>query len=94
MPRGCAPDLSLPDLYIQRERCPGLFEVAEGLLNYDEAFQLFRLHHFRLVERMLGPDAIGTGGTAMSDLERTLKDQFYPELWEVRNALLQRASQP
>ena len=86
--------LSLPDLYIQRERCPGLFEVAEGLLNYDESFQLFRLHHFRLVERMLGPDAIGTGGTAMSDLERTLKDQFYPELWEVRNALLQRASQP
>ena len=84
--------LSLTDLYIQRTRYPGLFEVAEGLLNYDAYFQLFRVHHFRLVERMLGPDAIGTGGTTMPALERTLKDQFYPDLWEVRKTLLQRAS--
>ncbi len=83
---------SLADVYIQRARHPGLFEVAEGLLNYDEYFQLFRLHHFRLVERMLGPDAVGTGGTPMALLERTLQDKFYPELWEARSALLQRAS--
>jgi tryptophan 2,3-dioxygenase len=84
--------VSLADLYIYRQRYPGLFEVAEGLLAYDEAFQLFRQHHYRLVERMLGPDAIGTGGTPMAVLERTLKDQFYPELWEIRSTLLQRAS--
>lgn len=84
--------LSLTDLYIQRAQYPGLFEVAEGLLNYDAAFQLFRVHHFQLVGRMLGPDAIGTGGTTMSALERTLKDQFYPDLWEARKTLLQRAS--
>jgi tryptophan 2,3-dioxygenase len=83
---------SLADLYIQRARYPSLFEVAEGLLAYDEQFQLFRQQHYLLVERMIGPDAVGTGGTSMAVLERTLHDQFYPELWEVRNTLVQRAS--
>jgi tryptophan 2,3-dioxygenase len=83
---------SLPEIYEQRARYPGLFEVAEGLLNYDEYFQLFRAQHYRLAERMIGPGTVGTGGTPMVVLERTLRDQFYPELWEVRNALTQRAS--
>ncbi len=84
--------VSLPEIYEQRARYPGLFEVAEGLLNYDEYFQLFRAQHYRLAERMIGPGTVGTGGTPMVVLERTLRDQFYPELWEVRNALTQRAS--
>ncbi len=83
---------SLSEIYEQRARYPGLFEVAEGLLNYDEYFQLFRAQHYRLAERMIGPGTVGTGGTPMAVLERTLRDQFYPELWEVRNALTQRAS--
>ncbi len=84
--------VSLANLYIQRQRHPGLFEVAEGLLDYDEYFQLFRVQHYRLVERSIGPDAVGTGGTPMALLERTLHDRFYPELWEIRNTLVQRAS--
>ena len=83
---------SLPDIYEQRARYPGLFEVAEGLLNYDEYFQIFRAQHYLLAERMIGPGAVGTGGTPMAVLARTLRDQFYPELWEVRNTLTQRAS--
>jgi len=85
-------DVSLADLYIQRARHVGLCAVAEGLLDYDEYFQLFRVQHYRLVERMIGPDAVGTGGTPMAMLERTLHDRFYPELWEIRNTLVQRAS--
>ncbi|HEY7349687.1 MAG TPA: tryptophan 2,3-dioxygenase family protein [Ktedonobacterales bacterium] len=84
--------VSLADLYIQRARHAGLFAVAEGLLDYDEYFQLFRVQHYRLVERTIGPGAVGTGGTPMDVLARTLKDRFYPELWEVRDTLLQRAS--
>jgi tryptophan 2,3-dioxygenase len=42
---------------------------------------------------MIGPNSVGTGGTPMALLERTLKDVFYPELWEVRNRLTQRASE-
>ena len=84
---------SLTDIYTQRARYPGLYEVAEGLLNYDEYFQLFRSQHYRLAQRMIGPQTVGTGGTPMPKLEDTLRDQFYPELWEIRNTLTQQASQ-
>ncbi len=84
--------VGLLDIYVQRERYRGLYEVAEGLLSYDEYFQLFRAQHYRLAQRMIGPTTIGTGGTPMPKLEQTLFDQFYPELWEIRDKLTQRAS--
>jgi len=56
-------------------------------------FQLFRTQHLNLARRMIGPNSVGTGGTPMALLERTLKDVFYPELWEVRNRLTQLASE-
>ncbi|HEX4205826.1 MAG TPA: tryptophan 2,3-dioxygenase family protein [Ktedonobacteraceae bacterium] len=85
--------ISLIDVYIHGERYPLLLQLAEMLVDYDEAFQLFRAHHIKLAQRMIGPGAVGTGGTPMPLLERTLKDTFYPKLWEVRNTLTQRANQ-
>ncbi|OLB65071.1 MAG: hypothetical protein AUH94_01175, partial [Ktedonobacter sp. 13_2_20CM_2_54_8] len=79
--------VSLPDIYIHADRYPLLMAFAEGLIDYDEVFQIFRSQHFKLAQRMIGPGSIGTGGTPMELLERTLKDVFYPELWEVRNQL-------
>ena len=67
--------------------------LAEGLTDYDEVFQVFRAQHFKLAQRMIGPGSIGTGGTPMEILERTLKDKFYPELWEVRNQLTKIADE-
>ena len=86
-------DTNLAEVYIQRGRYVGLFGVAEGLLNYDEQFQIFRSQHYRLAQRQIGPQTIGTGGTPMPQLANTLQDQFYPELWEIRNILTQRASE-
>lgn len=79
--------VSLPDVYIRADRYPLLMAFAEALTDYDEVFQLFRAQHFKLAQRMIGPGSIGTGGTPMGMLERTLRDSFYPELWEVRNQL-------
>ena len=84
---------NLPDIYAQRARYAGLHEVAEGLLNYDEYFQMFRAQHYRLAQRMIGPSTVGTGGTPLPKLENTLRDQFYPDLWEIRDTLTQRAFQ-
>jgi tryptophan 2,3-dioxygenase len=81
----------LTDVYIHAERYPLLQTFAEALIDYDEVFQLFRTQHFKLAQRMIGPGAIGTGGTPMDVLARTLYDSFYPELWEVRNQLTQIA---
>lgn len=79
--------VALTDVYIQAERHPLLMAFAEALTDYDEVFQLFRTQHLKLAQRMIGPGSIGTGGTPMTVLERTLRDAFYPELWEVRNQL-------
>ncbi len=79
--------VTLVDVYMHTDRYPLLLAFAEALIDYDEVFQLFRAQHFKLAQRMIGPGAIGTGGTPMEVLERTLKDVFYPELWQVRNQL-------
>lgn len=83
--------VSLIDIYIHADRYPLLMAFAEALTDYDEVFQLFRSQHFKLAQRMIGPGSIGTGGTPMEILQRTLQDSFYPELWEVRNQLTQIA---
>jgi len=85
--------VTLIDVYMHAERYPLLMAFAETLTDYDEVFQIFRSQHFKLAQRMIGPGSIGTGGTPMEILERTLKDVFYPELWEVRNRLTQIADE-
>lgn len=65
---------------------PGtLFFLAEGLLEYEQLFAEWRFKHVMLVERILGPDTGGTGGTLGARyLARTVSQRFFPELWKVR----------
>lgn len=61
------------------------FLLAEALLEYDQGFQLWRYLHVQLVERIIGPSTGGTGGTLGARyLTHTLKQRFFPELWDVR----------
>lgn len=85
--------VSLLDLYADRGMHFALYECAEALVDFDEQFHLFRAMHLKLAERNLGLRAIGTGGTPMPALERTLRDLLFPELWEARDALLASAQQ-
>jgi len=85
--------VTLTDVYIHADRYPLLMAFAEALTDYDEVFQLFRTQHFKLALRMIGPGSVGTGGTPMELLEQTLKDKFYPDLWEVRNQLTKIADE-
>jgi len=79
--------ITLVEVYTQPERYAQLLAFAEALTDYDEVFQMFRAQHFKLAQRMIGPGSIGTGGTPMEILARTLNDIFYPGLWEIRNQL-------
>lgn len=64
-----------------------LFYTSEALLDHDELFSLWRLHHVLMVERQIGAKT-GTGGsTGASYLRSTLDKRFYPDLWEVRSYL-------
>lgn len=63
------------------------FQLAEALLEHDEYFSLWRSHHIKMVERMVGSKR-GTGGSeGVGYLRTTLEKRFFPELWEARTYL-------
>jgi tryptophan 2,3-dioxygenase len=63
------------------------FQLAEALMEYDEYFALWRSHHIKMVERMVGAKR-GTGGSeGIGYLKTTLDKKFFPELWEARTYL-------
>ena len=62
-----------------------LFLLAEGLLEYDAGFARWRFLHVQLVERIIGPNTGGTGGTLGAKyLQRTVSQRFMSRLWAVR----------
>jgi tryptophan 2,3-dioxygenase len=63
------------------------FQLAEALLDHDEYFSLWRSHHIKMVERMVGAKR-GTGGSeGIGYLKTTLDKKFFPDLWEARTYL-------
>jgi len=63
------------------------YQLAEMLLEHDEYFSLWRSHHIKMVERMVGAKP-GTGGSeGVGYLRKTLDKRFFPELWEARTYL-------
>jgi tryptophan 2,3-dioxygenase len=61
--------------------------LAESLIAHDEYFSLWRHHHVKMVERMVGFKR-GTGGSeGVGYLSTTLDKRFFPELWEARTYL-------
>jgi tryptophan 2,3-dioxygenase len=68
-----------------------LFQLAEGLVDWDERIALWRVRHYEVVARIIGDNVIGTQGTPVEVLGRLLHHRYYPALWEVRNRLTVRA---
>ena len=64
-----------------------LYELAERLVDLDQKFQLWRCHHLKTVERIIGykPGTGGTGG--VSYLAKALELKFFPELWQIRTSM-------
>jgi len=63
------------------------YQLAEALIEHDEYFSLWRSHHIKMVERMVGSKR-GTGGSeGVGYLRKTLDKKFFPELWEARTYL-------
>lgn len=75
---------SLEQVYADPTPSP-FFLLAESLIEYEQGFQLWRYLHVQLVERVIGPQTGGTGGTLGARyLQRTLQQRFFPDLWDVR----------
>jgi tryptophan 2,3-dioxygenase len=63
------------------------YQLSEALLEHDEYFSLWRSHHIKMVERMVGAKK-GTGGSeGIGYLQTTLDKKFFPEIWEARTYL-------
>jgi len=63
-----------------------LLMLAEELLAYEQQFSRWRFLHVQLVERIIGPGTMGTGGTLGARyLSRTVSQRFFPNLWDVRS---------
>ena len=74
-------------VYHNAEKDWDLYELAEGLIDLDHRFQLWRFQHMKTVERIIGYKR-GTGGTGgVSYLTKALELRFFPELWQARTSL-------
>jgi tryptophan 2,3-dioxygenase len=85
--------LSVIDLYRRHAEFFGLHDVAERMLDFDERMHLFRFHHLKLAQRIIGGGVIGTMGTPVEVLHQRMEHLFYKELWDVRNQITARMNE-
>jgi len=75
------------EVYRDTERWWPLYQLAEKLVDLDDALLTWRHKHVVTVERIIGRRQ-GTGGTdGVGYLVETLKRRCFPELWSLRSKL-------
>jgi tryptophan 2,3-dioxygenase len=75
------------EVYRDAERWFDLYELAEKLVDIDDALASWRHKHVLTVERIIG-NKPGTGGSAGAPyLRATLDKRAFPELWSMRTGL-------
>jgi tryptophan 2,3-dioxygenase len=83
--------LTLYDLYRSGYDLDDLYQLAEQLMTWDERVILWRFHHLKVVERIIGGNVIGTQGTPVEVLGKRIDIRFFPELWTVRDEITRRS---
>lgn len=79
--------LTVVELYRRGREFEGLYQLAELLIEWDERITIWRVHHFKLVERIIGGEVVGTQGTPVEVLGNLVGKSRFPELWRARNEL-------
>jgi tryptophan 2,3-dioxygenase len=82
---------SVCDAWVQVYKGTGkhwdLYELAEKLVDLEDAFRQWRFRHATTVERVIGLKR-GTGGTSgVGYLRRMVEIELFPELWRARTGL-------
>lgn len=74
-------------VYRDPQRYWDLYQLAEELIDLEDAFRLWRFRHVTTVERVIGFKR-GTGGTGgVSYLRKMLDVVLFPEIWKLRTDL-------
>jgi tryptophan 2,3-dioxygenase len=79
--------ITVDEMYRRHADFFGLHEVAECMLDFDERVQIFRYHHLKLAQRIIGGGVVGTMGTPVEILRQRQESVFYKALWDVRNEI-------
>ena len=62
-----------------------LFQLFEGLVDYDQLLQTWRYRHLMLVYRIIGTGTPSLKGKHSDLLSHGMKQRFFPKLWDVRD---------
>jgi len=85
--------LGVVELYVQGRDHEELYQLAEHMIELDERLTLWRIRHFKVVERIIGGDVVGTQGTPVELLEGLVHRKFFPDLWRARTRLTELAKE-
>jgi tryptophan 2,3-dioxygenase len=83
--------VALIDVYRTGYEREDLYQLAEQMMTWDERVILWRFHHLKVVERIIGGNVIGTQGTPVDVLGKRIDVRFFPELWTVRDEITRRS---
>ena len=74
-------------IYGDPEKYFELYELAEKLVDIEDAFQNWRFKHMYTVQRIIG-NRMGTGGSSgVAFLKKAIETSFFPELFAIRAQL-------
>lgn len=76
---------TLREIYDDPHAHHTLFQLCEGLVDYDQLLQMWRYRHLVLVYRIIGTGTPSLKGKHSDLLAHGMKQRFFPKLWDVRD---------
>lgn len=77
--------ITLRQIYDEPHTHHQLFQLCEGLVDYDQLLQTWRYRHLMLVYRIIGTGTPSLKGKHSDLLAHGMKTRFFPALWDVRD---------
>jgi tryptophan 2,3-dioxygenase len=77
--------ITLRQIYEHPHEHHVLFQLCEGLVDYDQLLQTWRYRHLMLVYRIIGTGTPSLKGKHSDLLSHGMKQRFFPKLWDARD---------
>jgi tryptophan 2,3-dioxygenase len=74
--------IELQDLFRFPRKNWDLWLVAQGLMEVDEGFQVWRFQHYEMVKRVIGLEVRSLQDVPASQLRFGVDESWFPELWK------------
>lgn len=79
--------VTLRDIYEAPEEKFHLYQLCEGMVDYDQLLQNWRYRHLLMVYRVIGVGTPSLKGKPSDLLAESMRKRFFPDLWAVRDEL-------